>query len=88
MTCDEFLCQSGKPNRYYVVTARPSDKSELVDVMAFCEDHEREQEPRSLEDLKASWHDYSVATREVFEAYIESPEAAKRGHLFLTLGPA
>ena len=83
MTCDAPQCTNSVT--LYVVTPRPSDPQEIVATLGVCEEHAM-MTPSTLEELKANWtHGYRVASPEVLNNYIDSPEAYMHGHLWLTL---
>lgn len=83
MTCDAPLCTNRVT--YYVVTPRPSDPQEIVATLAVCEEHAM-MTPSTLQELKDSWTSgYRLATPEVLNDYIDSPEAYLHHHLWMTL---
>lgn len=63
-----------------VAGPRPSDPTEIVAVMWGCEAHMGE--PADLSEYDGGM---VFATWEAWENYIESPLAAKNGHMFLTI---
>jgi len=85
MTCDESGCT--KPDTISVAGERPSDKTEIVSVLAYCEDHAQTMSPPvTLAYLKEEWTGGLIAAaNKDWNTYIESPEAAKRRHIFLTI---
>lgn len=87
MTCDR--CNQEKELLYVVVTTRPSDPTELVSILAFCEECGFEQNP--IEDydefvkLLGGPEPHVLASREFFYTYIDSGTAATRKHIWLTI---
>lgn len=72
-----------RPIKFYLVTERPSDKSEIVCTMATCEHHVKEI--GTPVDNITEWHNYIVATSSVLDDYIHSALARTNGHLWLTI---
>lgn len=74
---------------WLVVTPRPSDPTEIVSILVFCEEHapgvKRCTVAEVAEDLAHGASAHSLVTRELMDEYMESPLATKNGHIFLTI---
>lgn len=72
-----------------LVTARPSDPSELVAVLGTDDDPKlaigASVTGTDVERRFAAGATHVNATPEALDAYIESPEASARGHIWLTI---
>lgn len=89
MTCDDFSngVECNKNESFFVAGPRPSDPTEIVSTLAFCEEHAKRHKIYSLDQLKGEWDGKGLvlAHRKDWSDYIESREARDRKHIFLSI---